>query len=140
MHYGLAGKSTVHSFGWSNSCDRYAKASRGCFASSQTIGWLDAAQARVAIADQIGEALRPKISIMLIGERPGLSASDSLGAYITIGPQTGNRDLTRNCVSNIRDGGLAIPAAADTITRLIRDIINSAISGVVWIGSERRRT
>lgn len=89
-----------------------------------------AAHARVAIADPIGEMLGARISIILIGERPGLSAADSLGAYITYGPRTGTPDSRRNCVSNIRDGGLSIPIATDTIVQLVRDISRTAVSGV----------
>jgi ethanolamine ammonia-lyase small subunit len=89
-----------------------------------------AAQARVALADPIGETVGAKVSIMLIGERPGLSAADSLGAYVTFGPQSGTPDSRRNCISNIRDGGMAIPAAADAIVALIRDMLRTGISGV----------
>jgi ethanolamine ammonia-lyase small subunit len=89
-----------------------------------------AAQARVAIADPIGECLGARLSIMLVGERPGLSAADSLGAYITYGPKTGNADANRNCVSNIRDGGLPIAIAAKSIAGLLRDIFRTAVSGV----------
>jgi ethanolamine ammonia-lyase small subunit len=89
-----------------------------------------AAQARVAIADPIGETLGARISIILIGERPGLSAADSLGAYITYGPKTGNQDSNRNCVSNIRDGGLPISTAADNIAQLVKDACKTSISGV----------
>jgi ethanolamine ammonia-lyase small subunit len=67
-----------------------------------------ARQARVAIGDPIGEALGARAVVVLIGERPGLSAADSLGAYITWEPRPGRRDSERNCVSNIRSfGGLA---------------------------------
>ncbi|MDE1157464.1 MAG: ethanolamine ammonia-lyase subunit EutC [Neorhizobium sp.] len=89
-----------------------------------------AAQARVALADPVAEALGAKISIMLIGERPGLSAADSLGAYITFGPKSGTPDSRRNCISNIRDGGMAIPVAADAIVALLRDMLRTGISGV----------
>lgn len=87
-------------------------------------------QARVALADPIGEALGATVSIILIGERPGLSAADSLGAYITHTPQTGTPDSSRNCVSNIRDGGLPVEDAAEAIVALIADMIATGTSGV----------
>ena len=89
-----------------------------------------AAQARVALGDPIGELLKAKVSVLLVGERPGLSASDSLGAYVTYAPQTGTPDSRRNCVSNIRDGGLQIDTAAEEIVALTADMRRTGISGV----------
>lgn len=79
-----------------------------------------AVQARVALGDEIAEALQAVLAVMLIGERPGLSASDSLGAYITWRPKPGlTRDAERNCVSNIRAGGLPADRAAFRIAALM---------------------
>ena len=89
-----------------------------------------ASQARVALGDPVGEALGVKISLVLVGERPGLSAADSLGAYITFDPKPGTPDSRRNCVSNIRDGGLVIQDGARIIAALIRDMLKTGISGV----------
>lgn len=75
-----------------------------------------ALQARVALGDEIAAGQGARIVIMLIGERPGLSACDSLGAYITFNPRPGlTRDAERNCVSNIHAGGLSITEAAQKI-------------------------
>jgi ethanolamine ammonia-lyase small subunit len=78
-----------------------------------------ARQARVALGDEIGEALGAMLVVVLIGERPGLSATDSIGAYVTFKPCVGRMDAERNCVSNIRPGGLPLDKAAELVARLI---------------------
>jgi len=68
--------------------------------------------------------------VVLIGERPGLSAPDSLGAYITWRPQPGVTDADRNCVSNIRPEGLAYEQAARTLIELMSQARRSKLTGV----------
>ena len=90
-----------------------------------------ARQGRVAIGDPIAEALGATAVVVLIGERPGLSAADSLGAYLTWRPKPDCRDSDRNCVSNIRSsGGLAPERAAEKIVWLLRESKRLGFSGV----------
>lgn len=89
-----------------------------------------ATQARVALADEVGETLGARLAVMLIGERPGLSSPDSLGAYITYDPRIGRTDEARNCVSNIRPQGLAYEQAALLIAAIVRAALQARLSGV----------
>ncbi|GEM48229.1 ethanolamine ammonia-lyase subunit EutC [Deinococcus cellulosilyticus] len=89
-----------------------------------------ASQSRVALADSIGEMLQARLSIMLIGERPGLSSSDSLGAYLTFQPRMGRMDSERNCVSNINAKGLSDEAAIHSLVFLASSALRLQFSGV----------
>jgi ethanolamine ammonia-lyase small subunit len=91
---------------------------------------LVAAGARVALGDEIGAILGARMVAMLIGERPGLSAPDSLGAYLTFAPRAGRTDAERNCVSNIHGAGLGYDEAGLRIAWLIREGLSRGITGV----------
>jgi len=87
-------------------------------------------QGRVGIGDEIGALLPAQMSVMLIGERPGLTSPDSLGAYLTWNPLPGRSNAERNCVSNIRPEGLSYAAAAYKLLHLMRQSRNRKISGL----------
>jgi ethanolamine ammonia-lyase small subunit len=90
-----------------------------------------ATQARVALGDEVAETLDAALVVMLIGERPGLTSADSLGAYLTYAPRSGvTRDAERNCVSNIRPDGLPIAEAARLIASLVRLALARKLTGV----------
>lgn len=89
-----------------------------------------AQQARVAIGDDIGEAMGAEAVIVLIGERPGLSAQDSMGAYLTWQPRRGRSDAERNCISNIRPDGISPADAAAKALWLLRGARALGATGV----------
>lgn len=89
-----------------------------------------ATQARVALADEIGERLGAGVAVSIIGERPGLSSPDSLGIYVTAQPRVGRSDAERNCISNIHLAGLSYDEAATQCASLIDAALRHAVTGV----------
>jgi ethanolamine ammonia-lyase small subunit len=87
-------------------------------------------QGRVAIGDEIGELFNAKMTILLIGERPGLSSPDSLGIYYTYQPKLGLTDASRNCLSNIRPAGMKSDEALSKLMWLVKESMLRGGSGV----------
>jgi ethanolamine ammonia-lyase small subunit len=85
---------------------------------------------RVALGDAVARALGAEIVAVLIGERPGLTAPDSMGAYLTFRPTAQTTDAERNCISNIRPEGLAYADAAFKLAHLVTAMRARQFSGV----------
>lgn len=102
---------------------------------SELSGWklapvILAGQARVGLGDEIGALLKASLSVVLIGERPGLSVADSLGIYLTWDPKPGRADADRNCLSNIHADGLSYREAAARLLWLMTEARHRRLSGV----------
>lgn len=89
-----------------------------------------ATQGRVALGDEVGALLNARCVVVLVGERPGLSAPDSLGLYFSWAPRVGLVDAQRNCISNVRPEGLPPAAAAAKLHALLREARTRQLSGV----------
>ena len=85
---------------------------------------------RVATGDEIGEMLGARLVVMLIGERPGLSSPNSMGVYLTYAPRIGTSDEARNCISNVRAGGLPIGQGVRKLAYLVEEALRLQTTGV----------
>ncbi|WP_353115523.1 ethanolamine ammonia-lyase subunit EutC [Nitratidesulfovibrio sp.] len=85
---------------------------------------------RVAVADEVAHLLGARLVVMLIGERPGLSSPNSLGVYLTFAPVPGCTDEARNCISNVRPGGLPIEDGVRKLCYLVQGAFAAGLTGV----------
>jgi ethanolamine ammonia-lyase small subunit len=84
---------------------------------------------RVGILNEIGELLKPKVAVLLIGERPGLATAESLSAYMAYQPKASDTDANRNLISNIHARGVSTEQAAQRILDLAASMMKTQKSG-----------
>ena len=89
-----------------------------------------ATQGRVALGDDVGAAMGARLVVVVLGERPGLTAADSLGIYLTFAPGPGRVDSERNCISNVHGDGTSPEAAAVKLAWLVRRSLALGLSGI----------
>jgi ethanolamine ammonia-lyase small subunit len=85
---------------------------------------------RVGVMNDVGELLDPRVVVLLIGERPGLSTAESLSAYMAYRPRPGHTDAQRNLISNIHARGVGHDDAARRILNLADQMMRRQTSGV----------
>ena len=85
---------------------------------------------RVAVMDAIGEALRPEVAIIMLGERPGLANAESLSAYLAYNPRLGMVESERTVVSNIHKGGTPAAEAGAHLVDIVKQILEQKCSGI----------
>jgi len=85
---------------------------------------------RVGIMNEVGELLRPRVLVLLIGERPGLATAESLSAYMAYEPGAKHTDADRNLISNVHARGVTAVEAADRILDLAQRMSRAGRSGV----------
>ena len=84
---------------------------------------------RVGILNEIGELLRPRVAVVLIGERPGLATAESLSAYMAYQPKASDTDANRNLISNIHARGVSTESAGQRILNLAALMMKTHESG-----------
>ena len=85
---------------------------------------------RVPTMDAIAEVIGAEVMCVLLGERPGLNASDSMSAYITYGAKVGISESKRTVVSNIHKNGIQPVEAGAYLVEVIQMILAEKKSGV----------
>jgi len=92
---------------------------------------------RVAAMDDVGEILKPKVIVYLIGERPGLVSAESLSAYLCYEPRHGTIEADRMVISNIHKGGIPPVEAGAYIGTVVQKILKYEASGVSLVQKEQ---
>jgi ethanolamine ammonia-lyase small subunit len=86
--------------------------------------------ARVWLQDEIGQEVRARVAVILLGERPGLGTGDGLSAYLVYEPRLGKTDSDRNMMSNIHPRGTPPEQAAPRLAALTAAMLEQKTSGV----------
>lgn len=84
---------------------------------------------RVGVLNDIGDMLSPRVTVLLIGERPGLATAESLSAYMAFRVKSGQSDADRNLVSNIHARGTPPELAAERILDIAQSMMTQQTSG-----------
>ncbi|MFR3484915.1 MAG: ethanolamine ammonia-lyase subunit EutC, partial [Clostridia bacterium] len=84
---------------------------------------------RMNTAKTVAELLHPKVTCILLGERPGLLTAKSMSAYMAYNAGYHMRESDFNVVSNISAVGIPPVEAAAAIADMIRAMLKQKASG-----------
>lgn len=85
---------------------------------------------RVATMDRISEVLQAKVTILLVGERPGLATGESMGCYMAYESSTQKPESQRTVISNIHKNGTPPVEAGAHLVSLVETMMREKKSGV----------
>ena len=85
---------------------------------------------RVGAEDSVAKILNAKVTVILLGERPGLATSSSLSAYCVYGGYPGIPEANRTVVSNIHKAGTPPVEAGAYIAELCKQMYDKKASGL----------
>lgn len=85
---------------------------------------------RVGAMDAVTEAVGSEVTVVLLGERPGLATGESLSAYMTYKGYVGIPEAARTVVSNIHKGGTPPAEAGAHIASMINEMLRQKASGL----------
>lgn len=85
---------------------------------------------RVPTMDVISEITGAEVTVVLLGERPGLAAADSMSAYMAYKATVGMPESRRTVVSNIHKNGIQPVEAGAYLVEIIEKMLTTRSSGV----------
>lgn len=85
---------------------------------------------RVPSMDYVSEIVNAEVTVVLIGERPGLATGESMSCYMIYKGKVGNPESKRTVVSNIHKSGTPAVEAGAHIADIIKSILKEKKSGV----------
>ena len=85
---------------------------------------------RVPAMDHVAEILDAEVTVVLIGERPGLATGESMSCYMIYKGKVGNPESLRTVVSNIHKNGTPAVEAGAHIADIVKRMLAEKKSGV----------
>lgn len=85
---------------------------------------------RVPAMDVVSELTGADVTLLLVGERPGLVTAESMSAYIAYKATVGMPEARRTVVSNIHKGGTPPVEAGAHVAEIIKTMLDKKASGI----------